>query len=518
MSFAWWLSLGVGFLSLSQEILWVRLGAFSFSGVPQIFSFVLANYLIGIALGAQVGKWFCSRGSDLYFVGGATLLLAAVTDILTPTFAPWVLRSGAMLPLAALALIVTAAIKSVLFPIAHHLGSNQSGSRIGSSVSKVYFGNILGSTLGPIVTGFYLLDRFSTEACFIIVGLGSLVLGVLMLLKSEASLRRHATLALGLLALLACRPWSVPQAIALLADHKADNLPISHMVQNKHGILHTLKAKDDRDITIGGNVYDGVISTNMDLNLNHLERAYILAAAHPAPKRVLVVGLSTGAWARVVLGFPGVESMDIVEINPGYIELIRQYPEVSPVLSDQRVKIHIDDGRRWLKRHPAEQYDLIVQNTTFHWRSNITNLVSLEYFSELKSHLRPGGIAAINTTHSADVVATAVQAFGQVFKFSNFVYGSDRDIRFTPEIGLQRLGACRIGEHPAFLPRHFEPGGVAHVMAHQGFMPAAQFLAQPRPVPAEVITDQNMLTEFRHGKLVAPAPLRWMYPPNPRAH
>lgn len=518
MSFAWWLSLGVGFLSLSQEILWVRLGAFSFSGAPQIFSFVLANYLIGIALGAQVGKWFCGRGSDLYLVGGATLLLAAVTDILTPTFAPWVLRSGATLPLAALALIATAAIKSVLFPIAHHLGSNQSGSRIGSSVSKVYFGNILGSTLGPIVTGFYLLDRFSTEACFIIVGMGSLVLGVLMLFKSAPGLLRHATLALGLLAILASRPWSVPEALATLADRKAVNLPISHMVQNKHGILHTLAVKGGGDITIGGNVYDGHISADMDKNLNHLERAYILAAAHPAPKRVLVVGLSTGAWARVVLGFPGVESMDIVEINPGYIELISQYPEVSPVLSDKRVKIHIDDGRRWLKRHPAAQYDLIVQNTTFHWRSNITNLVSREYFSELKSHLRPGGMVAVNTTQSLDVLRTAVEVFDQVFKFGSFAYGSDHDIRFKPEVAMQRLQACRIDERPAFLPKHFEPGGIAHTIAHQGFTPAAHVLAQPRPVPAEVVTDQNMLTEFRHGKLVAPEPLRWMYPPNPRAY
>ena len=49
MSFPWWLSFAIGFLSLSEEILWVRLVGFAYSGVPQSFSFVLGSFLLGIA-------------------------------------------------------------------------------------------------------------------------------------------------------------------------------------------------------------------------------------------------------------------------------------------------------------------------------------------------------------------------------------------------------------------------------------------------------------------------------------
>ena len=65
--------------------------------------------------------------------------------------------------MASFAWTLTALIKSIMFPIAHHLGSQQSGARIGRSVSKVYFGNIIGSTLGPIVTGYLLLDQLTMD-------------------------------------------------------------------------------------------------------------------------------------------------------------------------------------------------------------------------------------------------------------------------------------------------------------------------------------------------------------------
>ena len=48
-SFPWWLSLSIGFLSLSEEILWVRVLGFAFETLPFAFAFVLACYLIGIA-------------------------------------------------------------------------------------------------------------------------------------------------------------------------------------------------------------------------------------------------------------------------------------------------------------------------------------------------------------------------------------------------------------------------------------------------------------------------------------
>jgi spermidine synthase len=48
----------------------------------------------------------------------------------------------------------------------------------------------------------------------------------------------------------------------------------------------------------------------------------VLAALRPNPKKVLEIGLSVGSWNYLVSGFPGVEQIDIVEINPGYLQLM----------------------------------------------------------------------------------------------------------------------------------------------------------------------------------------------------
>ncbi len=54
----------------------------------------------------------------------------------------------------------------------------------------------------------------------------------------------------------------------------------------------------------------------------------------------------------------------------------------------------IDDGRRWLLGNPDRRFDAIVQNTTWHWRSHATNLLSAEYFELVATRLEPGGILA----------------------------------------------------------------------------------------------------------------------------
>lgn len=519
ISFPWLLSMAVGFLSLSQEVLWVRLVSFAYQGIPHAFSGVLALYLVGIALGALVGKRFCARSRDLYAVGAVTLLVAAVTDLTLPYAAGHFLsRERSSLPWLPLAIVATAGIKSVLFPIAHHLGSSQSGPRVGRSVSRIYFGNIIGSTLGPIVTGFYLLDHLTVEEVLTVIGVSCLALGAAMALFSPRQAVRASVAAVAVAGGLSAA-WIGPvDAVSRMAVRPSGaTTGIRHIIQNKHGIVHTVADDKRGDIVYGGNIYDGRVSVDMQVNSNSLERAYILAALHPKPRRVLVIGMSTGAWTMAVVGFPGVEHVDVVEINPAYLELIEHYSEVSALLTDPRVHIHVDDGRRWLKRHPDAQYDLIVQNTTYHWRANTTNLLSAEYFHELRRHMLPGAIAAINTTSSLDVYRTALAVFPAAFQFRNFVYSGDGDLDVPAETAMQRLRECRIAGRPAFATRQFEPGGIAHELSRAKLVPVAELLGRQPSLPVDVITDRNLLTEFRHGHAVGPQFLRWMWPENPAA-
>jgi spermidine synthase len=509
-SFAWWLALLIGFLSLSEEILWVRVAGFAYRTLPPAFSFVLMFYLLGIATGASLGKYLCGRVKNLYAAAAVLLAVSAMLDALTPlVIANYVYPNDRVLAVPAVAIALLAASKSVLFPIVHHLGSVANGPRVGRSVSRIYFGNIVGSTLGPLVTGFLALDCLTVDQCF---GLAA----VMCLLASIATVLKAAKPWLILVTLLAAAAGSAisssithpgPGSLGTLATRGSN--PVTHFIANRHGIIHTV-AGTDGDMVYGGNVYDGMTSIDVDINPNHLERLYMAAILMPSPKRVLVVGLSTGAWVRALQGFSGVERIDVVEINPAYVDLIRSYPQLLPLLQDPRIHIHIDDGRRWLRRNPLSRFDLVVQNTTFFWRANAGNLLSAEYFSEVKKHLDPGGIVMSNTTGSFDVLATAQAAFRYAYRYSNFVYASDQALTAA----LSGLWNVRRPDGAPFSRDDERRGSVAAFLASARLEPARDFIAR-RGANAQIITDDNLLGEYRDGERFGPDFLRALEPPTP---
>ena len=164
-----------------------------------------------------------------------------------------------------------------------------------------------------------------------------------------------------------------------------------------------------------------------------------------------MIGLATGAWAQVIANHPSVKHLTIVEINPGYLPIIQRYPAVAGLLTNPKVTIVIDDGRRWLNRHPAMHFDAIIQNTTWNYRPNVTNLLSAEYLRLVASHLRPGGVALYNTTGSARAQRTACQGFADGFREINVMVVANEPLRPDHDRLRAVLGAVhRIDGQPAF--------------------------------------------------------------------
>lgn len=496
------LSFSVGLLSLSQEILWVRLVGFGQQGRPQAFAIVLTMFLVGIALGAAMGRQLCQRSPHLLRSAGIVLLQAATLDLASLYVVHRVLDDTAdKFPALAGLILLGAALKGVLFPIVHQLGSDATREhRIGRSISRVYLGNVVGSSLGPVLTGFWLLDRVPVETAFALVGLLTALLGLLCLWHARPVPRLLLGAPLLLLGWGAIAAWQPPPVIVRTATEPGSTGEIRNVIQNKNGIIHVLAPQSGGgDITFGGNAYDGRISNDMRANSNRLDRAYVLAALHQAPKRVLVIGMSSGAWTRAVLGMPGVEHVDVIEINPGYIELIRRYPDFATMLDDPRLHVHIDDGRRWMRAHAANRYDLILQNTTHHWRAYTSMLLSAEHFRLVGSLLAEGGIFTANTTDSFDVYATALSVFPHVGRHYNFAYMSRRPLIKHAKAEAQ-LRRCTIAGRPAFDEDAFGPKGLATRLATEPLQSAQEHLSQShKPYRPGVITDLNLLPEYRHG-------------------
>jgi predicted membrane-bound spermidine synthase len=96
-------------------------------------------------------------------------------------------------------------------------------------------------------------------------------------------------------------------------------------------------------------------------DVNGILRPYALTLFHPAPRDVLMIGLSSGSWAKVVANNPAVASLTVVEINPGYMRLVQDTPAVASVLRNPKVTVITDDGRRWLRLNPGRRMGLFIR-------------------------------------------------------------------------------------------------------------------------------------------------------------
>ena len=247
---------------------------------------------------------------------------------------------------------------------------------------------------------------------------------------------------------------------------------------------------------------------------NYICRAYMFAALHPHPTDVLEVGLSSASWNRVMADYVPTKHIISVEINPGYKEVIAHYADQGSVLRDPKVNVVIDDGRRWLNRNPDRRFDFILQNTTWHWRSESTNLLSVEYLRLSKAHLKPGGVVYWNTTHSEDAMRTAAEVFTYVTHFNNFVAGSDSPFAQTPEqIRANLMQFTTTGREGD--SRMFEtvPDSVApdrrdrYLQALRGTLTELSTANLHNEAPELrkrgdlwIITDDNMATEFKRER------------------
>ncbi len=144
------------------------------------------------------------------------------------------------------------------------------------------------------------------------------------------------------------------------------------------------------------------------------------------------IGLGSGSRTRVLAGYQDLDQLTVVEINPRYIDAVKQYPGFGEVLTDPRVKVIIDDARRWLNRNATARFDVICVNL-WHWRCYSTHLCSREFMELASRHLLPDGVLYLNTTDSEAIYNTAAQVFNHVVRVRNFVAASNSPFTLTPE-------------------------------------------------------------------------------------
>jgi spermidine synthase len=499
-----------GFISLSYEILWYRTYSFATGTRASAFALLLAAYLEGIACGSLLSNAICSRGVSrtrtLRMIGWLAIGASLFGFLVIPLMAHLVQHVDYTLTLPLVAL--SAGLLGAIFPLATH-AAVPSDRRAGSGTSYLYLCNIIGSAAGTMLVGFVLADFWSTRQISVFLLLLGLAFGGAVYAGTLGGVFRRLA---GFGAVAALAAIGVASAPALF-DTIYERMLFKHDYQPGYRFAHLLESRSGviavgPDATVfGGGVYDGRFHTSLVNDTNMLVRAYAISAFQASPKNVLMIGLSSGSWAQVILNNPAVARLTVVEINPDYLRLIPQYPQVASILNNSRVTIEIDDGRRWLFRHPDLRFDLVVMNTTFNWRAHATNLLSDEFLQLVRQHLRPAGVLYYNTTDSGDVFLTGTTRFRYGLRVLNFLAVSDRPLAIDKETWRRTLVSYRIDGKPVFdLTRQADQKRLDEVLAMADspvVSPAADSAAmefaatiRERYRQMRIITDDNMGTEW----------------------
>jgi spermidine synthase len=490
-----------GFVALSYEIVWYRLLAVMTRGIASTFGLLLAAYLLGLAIGSRAVAVYCrEKGGDvrqLRALAAFVVIANVIGSLVGPAFAWSAHFTDFRLGLAVVA--VSAAFLGAILPLVCHFGID-ADDRAGVRLSYVYLANIIGSAVGSLLTGFVLMDRLSIASIAVVLALAGFALAALLVAMSAPS-RRRSLASYGVL--VACAVVAIV-ALPRLNDRIYERLiykneydgtqRFAQVVETRSGVI---TVAGDGSV-YGGGAYDGVVNTSLESNdKNGIVRAYVVGALHPQPRELLMVGLASGSWAQVAANLPGVEHMTIIEINPGYIEVVKRHPEVASLLQNPKVTIVFDDGRRWLRRHPERRFDVIVMNTTHHWRSHATNILSTEFMEMARGHLLPGGIFYFNTTDSYDVQLTAATAYPFLLRITNFVVVSDSLFRFDRERWRWLLATMRIDDKPVLDLGVASQKAVYDDLMGFNDIEGRESIFERTSKIASVITDDNMVPEWR---------------------
>lgn len=503
-----------GFVSLSFEIFLLRLASFASGTNSLVFSLTLGAFLLGIASGAKVASDWCKHNAaDAPLPTGLTILLM-VHGIVGLALLPVLALSGALgrglLAIIALAaFFVARSLAGVFLLVAHRAVAPDRNA--GSQSGLLYLANICGSAAGSMITGFMLSDVLGATALATVLSLSGLSATCWFVWQWSSHRRLPGavliTMTSAALLIVFEQPLSASAINVMLFKKDARHLSrLTSVVENRDGII----AVDREGVVYGGGVYDGRFNVDLVHDSNGIIRAYALSLFHPRPREVLMIGLASGSWAQVIANDPDVRHLTVVEINPGYIVLVRARPEVKSLLNNAKVSIVVDDAHRWLKRHPDKKFDAIMANATYNYRSNASNLLSTEFNRLVGSHLKDGGVYFFNSTDSIRVQKTGCASFPFGFRVFNHMLVSNAAIHFDGTHWRKVLLAWTIDGRRVvdpsrtegrellaklmMLPRFATTKGGSSVMLP--IEPCGSILA--RAGGAVPITDDNMGTEWRY--------------------
>jgi spermidine synthase len=150
---------------------------------------------------------------------------------------------------------------------------------------------------------------------------------------------------------------------------------------------------------------DGLVMiTEYDEFVYHEMISHPALCLHPNPRQVLVVGGGDGGTVREVLRHRCIGQVDLVEIDQMVLDVAREFfPNVCSGFSDARLRIHVQDGVRFVSSAPGASYDVVIVDSTDPV-GIAEGLFADPFYQDCARILRPEGVLVAQTESPLDPI------------------------------------------------------------------------------------------------------------------
>ncbi len=494
-----------GFALLALEVVWFRFLLLYVIGSSLSFSVMLAVVLAGISLGGLFASVWLHKDTSAHRYAIAVSLAAGVVCTVTYGLFPYVVGFFGQRPLFSIFDVLVVSVPLML-PVSFLSGAfftlagsalRQSCPSATTTTGILTLANTTGAALGAFTGGFLLLPFVGVETSFFVL---SILYGAiaLLVLKRGVIRSRRTYAAFGVYALsLALFPAGAMGKHHLATAAARWNASTEwQVVEFREGLSETVIYIEE--LLLGRPEYHRLVTNSLSMSATRFNArrymklyVYLPVAIHPNPKTALLISYGVGSTAKALTETASFEEIDVVDISRDVLEMNSVvFPDSGDnPLHDPRVRVHIEDGRYFL-RTTDKSFDLITGEPPPPNIASVVNLYTQEYFRLMYERLNEGGIVTYwLPLHSlSDRSAKAIiKAFGNVFSDASLWHGWREDVMLVGTRGLRR--------DPVSVDRFERQWQKPHIAAE---MKAVGF-ERPEQLGALFIGDSDYLAEITQG-------------------
>lgn len=454
-----------GFIVISLELVWFRVMDVTLRSNAYTFAHLLFFFLVGDALGSLVGARFVHRihnpRNAFLWIQGLVALYAIlsvwVLSILANSYPleDYLANASAKIELVvednlitwfaylfvpALIMLLPAFMIGFYFPVVQKAVQTDT-QVVGQRVGLVDVANIMGNSLGGIVTGTVFLHFLGTADSLRLLTFLGLIFVIVLMLENFRTYSLIPRLTSGFLgAVLLVSIFIFPSANSLWSELHGSKADEAFMVAEDSTGVAAVRLHDD----FMGIHANGTFQGGIPFVKEHSFLGSLPVLVHPNPKNIMVIGIGSAGTPYSVGLNPATENIFAVEIIGSEIDVLEAYNQahpsevVSTMLNDPRYNVIIGDGRRELAMSETK-FDIIEADAILPYASHSGLLYSKEFFELARSKLADGGI--MSQWRATDrVERTFASVFPYVVSIGNVVLlGSNDPISYNPDELLEKI-------------------------------------------------------------------------------